>query len=93
MATVKTRRDPGYWTECLTFLDQPIAEVLSSASCDPACQAIAACAIGAWQEGWTPAQWRQDALARQRDDKEVQLIAEAEDCMRGSGLWPWSHQD
>lgn len=84
------RSQPGYWAEYLPLWDEPIAEGMNGASCSPACKAIATCAAGAWERGWTAGQWRLDVVSRHPEEEEVALIAAAEECMRHSGLWLWN---
>ncbi len=90
--TVQTtkRAQPGYWAEYLPLWDEPIVERFQDASCSPACKAIATCAAGAWQRGWTAQQWREDVCSSHPEEEELRLIAEAEECMRNSGLWLWN---
>jgi hypothetical protein len=82
--------DAGWWAEYLPLWDEPITEGLQGASCHPACKAIAACAAGAWNRDWTAEQWRNDLLSRHHEDDDLRLIAQAEQCMRASGLWLWN---
>lgn len=82
------RRQPGYWAEYLPLWDEPITEGLQRSSCAPACKAI--CAAGAWERGWTADKWRLDVMSKHPEEDELQLIADAEGCMRRSGLWLWN---
>lgn len=86
----KGRGQPGYWAEYLPVWDEPIVEEFQRASCHVACKAIATCAAQAWNRGWTAEQWRTDLLSRHHEEEDLQLIAQAEDCMRSSGLWLWN---
>lgn len=90
--TSEKRRQPGYWAEYLPLWDEPIVEGLQLASCSPACKAIAVCAAGAWERGWTAGEWRQDVTSKHPEEDELRLIAHAEDCMRKSGLWLWNNE-
>ena len=89
-ATMERRKQPGYWAEYLPLWDEPIAEGLQGAACSPACKAIATCAAGAWDRGWTAEQWRRDVRGRHPEPDEIQLITVAEECMRRAGLWLWN---
>lgn len=86
----KERAQPGYWAEYLPHWDEPLTEGFQRASCSPACKAIATCAVGAWDRGWTAQQWRDDVLSSHPEEEEVRLITDAEKCMRTSGVWPWN---
>lgn len=68
-----------------------LAEWLEGASCDPHVKALAVRAADAAGRGVTAAQWRHDLLAEHPD--AAALVAEAEECMRGAGLWPWPSAD
>lgn len=80
----------GWWAEYLEVWDVPIGEGLQGASCHPACKAIATCAALAWDRGWTAQRWRDDLVSRHHQPDDLRLIAQAEECMRASGLWLWS---
>jgi hypothetical protein len=88
--TQSKRPHAGWWAEYLAVWDEPVMEGLQGASCSPACKAIATCAALAWNRGWTAQHWRTDLLARHHDAEDLTLIAEAEECMRDSGLWLWN---
>lgn len=78
------------WPEYLPVWEEPIVEGLQGASCSAACKAIATCAVLASERGLTAAQWRSGLLQNHHDDADIRLISTAEECMHGSGLWPWS---
>jgi hypothetical protein len=80
----------GWWAEYLPLWDEPMSEGLQGAACGPACKAIATCAARAWERGWTAEDWRSDLLSRHHEEDDLLLIAQAEDCMHGSGLWLWN---
>ncbi len=64
-------------------------EGLDHASCAPAVKYMAEVGIGAAARGCSRDGWRTEvAKTLDPDDAERQL-AEAEECMRHSGLWPW----
>ena len=85
-----TQWGPAEWAQYWPVYDVLVAEGLQSASCSPACKAIATCVACAWQRGWTDIQWRQDLLRRHHSEEDLHLIAQAEECMHASGLWPWN---
>jgi hypothetical protein len=66
--------------------DPALAEWLEEASCGPYVKALAVLAADAAGTGVSAAQWRHDLLAEHPDASP--LLAEAEECMRGAGLWP-----
>jgi len=75
------------WVELPETGDPALAEWLEGASCSPRVKALAARAADAAGRGVSAAQRRHDLLAEHPDASE--LVAEAEECMRGAGLWPW----
>ena len=70
--------------------DPALAEWLEGASCSPRVKALAVRATTAANQGVSADRWRHDLLARHSDAST--LLAEAEECMRGAGLWPWPGQ-
>jgi hypothetical protein len=79
------------WPEYLPVWDEPITEGLQGASCSVACKAIATCAVLAWNRGESADQWRNGLIGNHHTEVDLRVIAEAQDCMRSSGLWPWNH--
>lgn len=67
--------------------DPALAEWLEGASCGPRVKALAVRAAGAAGRGVSADRWRHDLLAAHPDASA--LVDEAEECMRGAGLWPW----
>jgi hypothetical protein len=66
--------------------DPALAEWLEGASCGPRVKALAVRAADAAGRGVSAAQWRHDLLTEHPDASA--LMAEAEEFMRGAGLWP-----
>jgi hypothetical protein len=66
--------------------DPALAEWLEGASCGPHVKALAGRAAHAASQRVSAGQWRHDLLAEHPD--ALALLAEAEECMRGAGLWP-----
>ena len=64
------------------------AEGLDRASCSPAVVHLAQVGMGAAARGCTAEGWRTEIL-KAREPEATRQVAEAEDCMRKSGLWPW----
>ena len=79
------------WADLPPASDPALAEWLEGASCAPRVKALAVRAAGAAGRGVSAAQWRHDLLAAHPD--AAALVAEAEECMRGAGLWPWPGAD
>lgn len=90
MVSDPTQWGPAQWAQYWPMYDVLVAEGLQGASCSPACKAIATCVACAWQRGWSDIQWRQDLMLRHHSDDDLRLIAQAEECMHASGLWPWN---
>lgn len=80
-------RDDLGWADLPETGDPALAEWLEGASCSPRVKALAVWAADAAGRGVSAAQWRRDLLAGHPDASA--LVAEAEECMRGAGLWPW----
>jgi hypothetical protein len=80
-------RDDLGWAAMPAVSDPALRDWLESAACGPHVKAVAALAIQASAEGCSAAQWRRDLLAEHPG--AAKLVAEAETCMRSSGLWPW----
>lgn len=66
-----------------------VVEGLDRASCGPRIKDLASLGIGVAAKGGDAGQWRSRVLDR-AGVEAAPLLAEAESCMRGSGLWPWS---
>ena len=79
------------WADLPPASDSALAEWLEGASCGPRVKALAARAADAAGRGVSAARWRHDLLAEHPDASN--LVAEAEDCMRSAGLWPWPGED
>lgn len=75
------------WAARPAVSDPALRDWLERAACGPHVKAVAALAIQASAEGRSAAQWRCDLLAEHPGASA--LRAEAETCMRSSGLWPW----
>ena len=84
-------RDDLGWAGLPEPGDPALAEWLEGASCGPQVKALAVRATDAASRGVSAAGWRRDLLAEHPDASA--LLAEAEDCMRGAGLWPWPGTD
>ncbi len=80
-------RDDLTWADLLAVDDPPLVQWLESASCGPHVKALVARAVHAANQGVDTARWRQDVLAEHPGASA--LLAEAEECMHSSGLWPW----
>jgi hypothetical protein len=63
-------------------------EGLDRASCPPHVKHLAVLAVGASSEGMSADQWRAWVTGG-AGEMVVPLLAEAETCMKDSGLWPW----
>ena len=79
------------WASLPPASDPALVEWLEGASCGPHVKALAVLAADAASRGVSAAQWRHDLLAEHPDASA--LLAEAEECMRGAGLWPWHDRD
>ncbi len=79
------------WASMPSASDPALAEWLEGASCGPHVKALAVRAAHAASQGVSASQWRYDLLAEHPDASA--LLAEAEECMRGAGLWPWPGAD
>ncbi len=79
-------RDDLGWAALPETGDPALAEWLEGASCDPRVKALAVLAADAASRGVSAARWH-DLMAGHPDASA--LLAEAEECMRGAGLWPW----
>jgi hypothetical protein len=80
-------RDDLGWVKLPETGDPALVEWLEEASCGPHVKALAVRAADAAGRGVSAVQWRHDLLAEHPDASA--LVAEAEECMRGAGLWPW----
>jgi hypothetical protein len=69
--------------------DQPMPERIDEASCGPAVKHLAHLALRTSVAGGTPSAWRAQ-VTEQVPEMSPQLLAEAEQCMREGGLWPWN---
>lgn len=65
------------------------AEGLDGAACAPSITYLAKIAIGAAARGCTRDGWRTE-VSLARGPGSVHQLDEAEECMRHSGLWPWT---
>lgn len=65
------------------------AEGLDRASCSPAVVYLAQVGMGAAARGCSAQGWRAE-VAKSRGPEGARQLDEAEDCMRSSGLWPWT---
>jgi hypothetical protein len=81
-------RDDLEWADLSVAGDPALVEWLEGASCGPHVKAIVVRAVHASSQGVSAAQWRHDLLAEHPGASA--LLAEAEECMRSSGLWPWA---
>ena len=79
------------WASLPPASDPALAGWLEEASCGPHVKALAVRAVRAASRGVSAGQWRQDLLAEHPDASA--LLAEAEECMRSAGLWPWPGAD
>jgi hypothetical protein len=70
------------------FIDGPLPERFEEASCGPHAKHLAYLAIQAAEVGGTPDQWR-SWVGEHVPEASSELLVEAEECMRGSGVWPW----
>lgn len=70
------------------LIDKPLPEELNRASCGPHAKHLAHLAMHAAASGATAEQWRASVRGHAPETSPT-LLAEAEECMRGSGLWPW----
>jgi hypothetical protein len=71
--------------------DPALAEWLEGASRGPRVKALAVRTTDAAGRGVSADRWRHDLLAGHPD--AASLLAEAEECMRDAGLWPWPGTD
>ncbi len=78
------------WADLSAAGDPALAAWLEDASCDPHVKALVVRAVHASNQGISAARWRRELLAEHPG--AAALLAEAEQCMRGSGLWPWPGQ-
>jgi hypothetical protein len=68
---------------------EPLPERIEEASCGPHVKQLAHLAMFSAEAGGTPGEWR--AWVRTHvPEVSPQLLAEAEECMRTGGLWPWN---
>lgn len=79
------------WASLPPVSNPALAEWMGEASCGPHVKALAVLAVDAASQGVSAEQWRQDLLATHPDASA--LLAEAEECMRDAGLWPWPGAD
>lgn len=64
-------------------------EGLDRASCSGHITDLARLAFGASAEGISAEQWRGWVREALGDERGAAVLAAAEECMRGNGLWPW----
>ncbi len=79
------------WASLPPASNPALAEWLEGASCGPHVKALAVRAADAASRGISATRWRHDLLAGHPDASA--LADEAEECMRGAGLWPWPGTD
>jgi hypothetical protein len=84
-------RDDLGWAVLPETGDPALAEWLEGASCGPHVKALAVRAADAASRAISADRWRHDLLAAHPGASA--LLAEAEECMRGAGLWPWHDRD
>ncbi len=71
-----------------------VAEGLDAASCGPHAKTLAIEGIAIAEEGGTADEWRRTVETRHHDHPGWrEHLAEAERCMRASGIWPWEVSD
>jgi len=70
------------------IVGEPVPEWLEEASCGPSAKHLAHLAMHASETGQTAVQWRV-WVHTHVPDVSPKLFAEAEECMRDAGLWPW----
>ncbi len=75
------------WADLSGSDDPALVAWLADASCGPHVKALVVQAVHASDRGVSAARWRSDLLAEHPGAST--LLAEAEECMRGAGLWPW----
>ena len=80
-------RDDLAWADLSAADDPALVAWLADASCDPHVKVLVVAAVHACDRGVSATQWRHDLLAEHPDASA--LVAEAEECMHGAGLWPW----
>lgn len=71
-------------------IDEPLPEWLEEASCGPHVKHLAHLAMNAAETGATSEQWEAWIRAHVAE-ASPRLLAEAEECMRTAGLWPWQN--
>ncbi len=76
------------WADLSAAGDPVLTDWLEGASCGAHVKALVVRAVHACGQGVSAAQWRHDLLAEHPGASA--LLLEAEECMRGSGLWPWA---
>lgn len=64
-------------------------EGLDRAACPAHIGNLARLALGASNEGVSAEEWRTWAREALGGDRAEAVLAAAEHCMRGNGLWPW----
>ncbi len=79
--------DDWGWAQLPPTGDPALAEWLEGASCGPRVKAVVVHAVRAAATGVGADQWRRDLLAEH--PAASALLAEAQECMHGAGLWPW----
>jgi hypothetical protein len=71
-----------------------VVEGLEAASCGPHAKTLAIEGIAIAEEGGTAEEWRAAVAERHLDHPGWrEHLAEAERCMRASGIWPWPASD
>jgi hypothetical protein len=74
------------WASLPPASDPALAEWLAGTSCGPHVKTVAVRAADAAGRSVSAGRWRHDLLAEHPG--AAALVAEAEECMRGAGLWP-----
>lgn len=93
--TARTESDEKAFQLATAELDQLArnagggAEGLDRASCSPDALYFAQIGVGAASRGCSADGWRAEIL-KIHGPEILPKIEEAEECMRHSGLWPWS---
>lgn len=69
-------------------VDEPLPEWLEGASCGPEVKHLAHLAMHTADAGGSEGDWRSWVHEHVPEASDT-LLAEAADCMRSAGLWPW----
>ena len=74
---------------CLAIRLEPTLEGSGYACCVPSALTLAELAVRFATAGTTSETWRREAVVNVGADG---LVAQAEQCMRRSGIWPWENE-